>query len=259
MAEFLEKILSTTREDLDARKSGLPLEELKKSVDPGREKHSLAAAVSAPGVSVIAEVKRASPSKGEIRPGLDVGEVVKAYKSAGAAAVSVLTEERHFHGSLEDLRIARGACGLPILRKDFIIDPYQVWEAAAAGADAVLLIVAALDENDLDALQKEAVAAGLECLVETHNPAELEIALRSGAGLIGINNRDLRTFKVSLQTTLNMIGLIPDGVSIVSESGIATGADVAKLSQAGVNAVLVGETLMRSADPGAGLRELLSF
>lgn len=259
MAEFLEKILATTREDLESRKRRHSLEELKQTIDSGRVRRSLATALDTPGISVIAEIKRASPSKGDIRPRLDVARIAAAYEAAGAAAISVLTEERHFRGSLEDLRTARGACNLPLLRKDFIIDPYQVWEAAAAGADAVLLIVAALSRDELDALQREAAAAGLECLVETHSPPELETALAIGARVVGINNRDLKTFNVTLQTTLDMIGLVPEGVLVVSESGIATSDDVARLARAGVGAVLVGETLMRSDDPGAGLRRLLSF
>ncbi|MBI5870673.1 MAG: indole-3-glycerol phosphate synthase TrpC [Actinobacteria bacterium] len=280
MAGFLEKILASTREDLEARKRQTSLDELKSLVkdsaaqnaageekggnsaliDSGAGKRSLTQAVARPGISVIAEVKRASPSKGDIRPDLDVADIVKAYEQAGAAAISVLTEPRYFKGSLDDLVTARKTLNspVPILRKDFIVDPYQIWEAAAAGADAILLIVAALTTDELSSFQKEAADAGLECLVETHDPDELQAALASGAPLIGINNRDLRTFEVTLQTTLDMIGLIPDGVLVVSESGIATSADVARLAEAGVDAVLVGETLMRSADPGAGLRQLLS-
>lgn len=281
MAGFLEKILASTREDLEERKRQTSLEVLKSLVDDraakipaggeegghnaqidagAGEKCSLAAAVSRPGISVIAEVKRASPSKGDIRPDLDVAEIVKAYEQSGAAAISVLTEPRYFKGSLDDLATARKTLisPVPILRKDFIVDPYQIWEAAAAGADAVLLIVAALTTEELVSFQKIAVEAGVECLVETHDSDELKVALATGTQLIGINNRNLRTFEVSLQTTLDMIGLVPDGVLVVSESGISTSADVSRLAEAGVDAVLVGETLMRSADPGAGLRKLLS-
>lgn len=276
MPGFLEKILASTREDLEARKRQTTLDELKSLVkdraaqraDGGKsdasasagEKRSLAQAVGRPGMSVIAEIKRASPSKGDIRPDLDVAEIVKAYEQAGAAAISVLTETRYFKGSIDDLAAARKTLvsPIPILRKDFVIDPYQIWEAAAAGADAILLIVAALNPDELSSLQKEASEAGLECLVETHNADELRVALASRAPLIGINNRDLKSFIVTLQTTLDMIGLIPDGPLVVSESGIVTRADVARLAAAGVDAILVGETLMRSADPGAGLRKLVS-
>lgn len=267
MAGFLEKILASTREDLEERKRQTPLEQLQATVKERAsqvaagegEKRSLAQAVRQPGISIIAEVKRASPSKGDIRPDLDVTEIVKAYEQAGAAAISVLTEPRYFKGSLDDLATARKTLTspVPILRKDFIVDPYQIWEAAAAGADAILLIVAALRADELSSFQKEATEAGLECLVETHDSEELKAALASGAPLIGINNRDLRTFNVTLQTTLDMIGLVPDGVLVVSESGIATSTDVALLVDAGVDAVLVGETLMRSDDPGDGLRQLL--
>jgi indole-3-glycerol phosphate synthase len=205
---------------------------------------------------MIAEVKRASPSKGDIRPNLDVAAVVSAYEQAGARAISILTEERHFKGSLMDLRQARQASGLPLLRKDFIIDPYQVWEAAEAGADAILLIVAALKLKQLKELYDEATAAGLECLFEVHKRDELKTALAAGAALVGINNRDLKTFKVNLETTLNLIEFVPKMVPVVSESGIKSSNDVARLAQAGVAAILVGEVLMLSQDPGEKVREL---
>ncbi|MHB8160035.1 MAG: indole-3-glycerol phosphate synthase TrpC [Thermoleophilia bacterium] len=265
MAEFLEKILASTREDLGVRMRRRDLAAVKSAVgelQPGPRSRSLIEALRAPGMSVIAEVKRASPSKGDIRPGLDVAEVVSLYERAGASAISVLTEERHFKGSLDDLRAARQACGLPLLRKDFIVDPYQIWEAAEAGADAVLLIVAALSPSQLDRLLEESVVVGVDCLVEVHNAGELEIAklaLDSGPpAAIGINNRDLRTFEVHLETTLNLIKSVPEGMSVVSESGIRNREDVDTLADAGVKAVLIGETLMRSPDPGAKLRELLS-
>lgn len=265
MAEFLEKILAFTREDLAVRMSRRNLDAVKSAVEelqPGATRRSLVEAVRLPGISVIAEVKRASPSKGDIRPDLDVAEIVSLYERAGASAISVLTEERHFKGSLDDLRAARRACNLPLLRKDFIIDPYQIWEAAEAGADAILLIVAALSPAQLDHLLEEAVIAGLDCLVEVHNAEELEIAkLALGSGppaAIGINNRNLRTFEVDLETTLNLIKSLPEGMSVVSESGIRNREDIDTLTAAGVNAVLIGETLMRSPDPGAKLRELIS-
>jgi len=259
LPEFLQKILASTREDLEARKLALSLAQLKERVSGDRPRRLLTRAVSSPGISVIAEIKRASPSKGPIRPELDVAGIASAYESAGAAAVSVLTEERYFKGSLDDLRAARAACGLPLLRKDFIIDSYQVWEAAEAGADAVLLIVAALSAEELVSLRQEAEAAGLECLVEVHSLEEMERAAAAGARLIGINNRDLRTFEVSLRTTTDMMNHAPEGVPIVSESGIRGAADVSMLANAGVNAVLVGETLMRSEDPGNALRQLLDY
>jgi indole-3-glycerol phosphate synthase len=255
VSEFLEKILLTTREDLQHRKRRVPVDELAKPQET-RAAGSFARAIAAPGISVIAEIKRASPSKGLIRPRLDVAAIATAYERAGAGAVSVLTEERHFLGSLADLRKARAACSLPLLRKDFIIDPYQIWEAAANGADAVLLIVAALSGDELQKLHDEAKRMGLECLVEVHDEEELKRALEIEAPLIGINNRNLRTFKVSLDTTLNLIESVPSDRLVVSESGIRDRADVSLLAAAGVSAVLVGETLMCSPDPGKKLEEL---
>lgn len=257
MSGFLDKILTTTRQDLEERKKSLPLDELKDAVTP-REAGAFQRAIAAPGISAIAEIKRASPSRGDIRPGLKVPDIVKAYEEGGARAISVLTEERYFKGSLADLRQARSISRLPILRKDFIIDPYQVWEAAEAGAGAVLLIVAALTPSSLEALIVEASGAGLDTLVEVHTRAELETAVTANVPLIGINNRDLTTFEISLQTSLDMIESVPDGVLVVSESGIRSREDVVRLEQAGVDAILVGETLMRSADPGGKLRELMA-
>ena len=263
MSRFLEKILATTREDVEARKRQRTLAELKAEA-AGREPRgaSLVEALRSPRMSLIAEIKRASPSKGDIRRELDVAEIAAAYERGGAAAISVLTEERHFKGSLDDLRAARAACNLPVLRKDFIIDAYQIWEAAAAGANAVLLIVAALGRDELINLANESVTAGLDCLVEVHNREELETAVVSGIlgrrGVLGINNRDLRTFKVDLETTLNLIKSVTKGIAVVSESGIRGRNDVVRLEAAGVRAILVGESLMRSEDPAKKLRELLS-
>jgi len=256
VSEFLEKILITTREDLERRKKSTPEDELPKPPVRGAA-GSFARALAAPGMSVIAEIKRASPSKGMIRPELDVASIAGAYEKAGAAAISVLTEERHFKGSLADLKAARGACRLPLIRKDFIIDPYQIREAAAYGADVVLLIVAALEESELRGLYGEAVSDGLECLVEVHDGEELKRALETEAPLIGINNRDLRTFRVNLETTLNLIESVPNDRLVVSESGIRDRKDIDLLADAGVRAVLIGETLMRSTDPGKKLEELL--
>ncbi len=267
MPEFLSQILETTRQDVDRRRQQRSLQDVMNAAArpagqsggaPAGESRSLLEAVREPGISLIAEYKRASPSRGDIRPGLDVQAAVAAYEAAGARALSVLTEERHFKGSLEDLRRARAASSLPLLRKDFIIDRYQIWEAAAAGADAVLLIVAALPAAELAALMAEAGRAGMETLVEVHGRSELETALEAGAPLVGINNRNLKTFEVDLETTLNLIEFVPHGVSVVSESGIRSAADVSRLSAAGVRAVLVGETLMRSPDPAAKVRELIS-
>jgi len=206
---------------------------------------------------LIAEIKRASPSAGPLRPDLDPAEVARAYAAAGASAVSVLTEPSFFGGSLEDLRAVRGAVTLPVLRKDFILHRYQLLEAVAAGADAALLIVAMLSEDELRALHAHAMELHLDCLVEVHNEAELDVALRLGLDVVGINNRDLDTMRTDIETTLRLLPRVPEGVAVVSESGIRTRADIQRLAAAGVHAVLVGETLMRSPDPGAAAAALL--
>jgi indole-3-glycerol phosphate synthase len=208
---------------------------------------------------VIAEFKRRSPSAGALRQRCEVGEIVDAYARGGAVALSILTEGPNFDGSLEDLRTARATCGLPILRKDFILDPYQLHEARLAGADAVLLIAAALDPPTLALLHREAGALGLDVLVEIHDRPELHLALSIGAELVGINNRDLRDFSVDVQRTSRLLSDVPAGVTVVSESGIATPEQLRALEAEGVQAVLVGEALMRAADPAAALRTLRSF
>ncbi len=272
MLDFLESLLETTAADLDERKRRFPAESLRQAIaagggtgntgaggDTAEGGGSFSRALAREGISVIAEFKRASPSKGDIRPDADIAAVAAAYERAGVSAMSVLTEERHFRGSLDDLRAARRACGLPLLRKDFIIDGYQLLEAAAAGADAVLLIAAALDDDRLAGLQRDAEAVGLECLVEVHDRNELERALETAPAIIGINNRDLRTFDVDLGRSLNLIELVPDDVIVVGESGISDRKDVSRLAEAGFDAILVGETLMRAPDPGRKIDELLSF
>jgi indole-3-glycerol phosphate synthase len=207
-------------------------------------------------VSVIAEFKRRSPSVGSLREAPELLEIVSAYERGGAAAISVLTEGEHFGGSLEDLREARGVCQLPILRKDFILDPYQLYEAKLAGADAVLLIVAALGDTELASLHEQALNLGLDVLVEVHDRDELERALSLGAKLIGINNRDLRDFSVDLGRTFQLLDAIPRDVSVISESGITEHAQLERLRSSGVRAVLVGERLMRAADPARALEGL---
>ncbi|MFZ1994635.1 MAG: indole-3-glycerol phosphate synthase TrpC, partial [Solirubrobacteraceae bacterium] len=213
-------------------------------------------ALSAPGLSVIAEHKRSSPSAGVIRHDLAVEDVVSAYERGGAAALSILTEEHSFSGSLDDLAAARATARLPILRKDFIVDSYQVVESLARGADAILLIVAALPPRDLERLHAEAVAAGLEVLVEAHNAAELAVAREIGASVIGINNRDLTTLAVETERTFELLDAMPPGAVVVSESGWRTRADLDRLAGAGVDAVLVGEALMRSGDVEMACRTL---
>jgi indole-3-glycerol phosphate synthase len=216
-------------------------------------------ALSRPGVGVVAEFKRRSPSAGSLREQPQLAEIVSAYERGGAVALSVLTEGPNFGGSLDDLGAARAASRLPLLRKDFIVDRYQLQETSLAGAAAVLLIVAALAEPELASLHEEARAMGLDVLVEVHDRAELHTALELGADIVGINNRDLRDFSVDLERTSRLIGEIPPGVVAVSESGIEGVDQVRRLEQDGVQAVLVGEALMRSPDPEAALRRLRNF
>ncbi len=251
---ILEEILASTREDVARRRARTPESALAPAA--GRAPGAFRAALAAPGLSIIAEHKRRSPSAGAIRPGSSVAEIACAYELGGAAAMSVLTEERHFDGSLEDLREAGGACGLPLLRKDFIVDDYQLAEAAWAGAAAVLLIVAAVEPALLRELHERAIARGLDALVEVHDRDELEVALGAGATIIGINNRDLRDFSVEIDRTFSLRDAVPDGVLVVSESGIQTPAHLVRLERNGVHAALVGERLMRAAEPAAELEAL---
>jgi indole-3-glycerol phosphate synthase len=206
---------------------------------------------------IIAEVKKASPSKGVIRADFDPVAIARRYEEAGASAISVLTEEKFFQGSLAYLTACRDAITIPVLRKDFIIDEYQITEARAAGADAVLLIAALLDTDTLRAFREQAESIGMSALVEVHDENELESALSSDAMIIGINNRNLQTFQVSLETTYRLVKGIPSDKTIVSESGIATNDDLQRLADAGVHAALVGESLMRAGDPGQKLMELM--
>lgn len=258
----LGRILASTREELERRKRELPPAELEYQAfaiggsgdEPSPRRFG--AALKEPGIKVIAEFKRRSPSAGTLREAPDLHELVGAYQRGGASALSVLTEGKHFDGSLDDLRAARAACELPILRKDFILDEYQLYEAKVARVDAVLLIVAALGQEELSALSERARTLGLDVLVEVHDHDELRTALETEAELIGINNRDLRDFSVDVGRTAELMGEIPPGVTVVSESGIVEPEQLSRLQDAGVDAVLVGETLMRSADPEAALRTL---
>lgn len=253
---YLDRIVPSVLARLEERKHRVPLRRLETEALP-RPRASLAEAVAAPGLSLIAEVKRASPSKGAIRPELDVGLVVEAYERAGARAVSVLTEEEHFLGSLGDLRAAVTATSLPLLRKDFILDEYQIYEARAWGADAVLLIAALLPEGTLPRLAGLALELGLDVLLEVHDRSEMIRALPIEGVIIGINNRDLRTFAVSLETTLALADLVPSERLLVSESGIRTHSDVERLAGCGVNGVLVGESLLRNHDLGTAIMGLM--
>ena len=253
----LEQIVDATRHDVRRRRKEVPLAELERALAARSEDRPFSEALIRPGVSVIAEHKRRSPSAGEIRPGSSVAEIVQAYERGGAVALSVLTEPGYFGGSLEDLREARAASHLPILRKDFVVDPYQVYESAALGADAILLIVAALHKRDLAELHAEARALDLDVLVEVHEADELECALDVvDADVIGINNRNLANFSVDVERTFALLADVPAGKTVVSESGFHAREQLDELERVGVDAVLVGESLMRSPDPEAACRAL---
>ena len=257
----LARIVQRTRGEVDRRRAQTPVGELERAAarrlatDPPRP---FAAALAAPGLSVIAEHKRRSPSAGEIRGDLELEDVVGAYERGGAVAVSVLTEQVGFGGTLDDLARARRAAALPILRKDFVVDPYQVTESVAGGADAILLIVAALTADELGALHAHAASFGLAVLVEVHDAAELQIAAALRAPIIGINNRDLTSLRVDTERTHELLGAVPPGTVVVSESGLRSGGQLTRLARAGVDAVLVGETLMRAPDVEQACRALTS-
>jgi indole-3-glycerol phosphate synthase len=252
----LDRIVDSTRQDLAQRRRDRPLAELERELEGRGEDRPFAETLARPGISLIAEHKRRSPSAGLLREGSTVTEVVEAYERGGAAALSILTEHHHFGGSLDDLREARGASDLPILRKDFIVDGYQLYESAVAGADAVLLIVAALEPPELARLHREALALDLDVLVEVHDERELEAALAVDAELIGINNRDLTDFTVDVERTYELLSDIPAGKIVVSESGFSAREQIDALDRVGVDAVLVGETLMRAPDLEAATRAL---
>jgi indole-3-glycerol phosphate synthase len=256
----LERIVESTQKEVRQRRKKVSLSDLERQLSE-RQHHDdrpFSEALTRPGISVIAEHKRASPSAGEIRAGATVEEIVTAYERGGAAALSILTEGPHFRGSLDDLRAAQAACGLPILRKDFIVDRYQLVESAVAGADAVLLIVAALDPRDLEALYAQAYALDLAVLVEVHDEEELKTALEVvDADIIGINNRNLIDFTVDVERTYELLAAVPTGKTVVSESGLHHRDQLEDLERVGVDAVLVGESLMRAPSPEQALRDLL--
>jgi indole-3-glycerol phosphate synthase len=254
----LDGILATTRARVASERERRPLGPSDPAVRDAPPVRPLAEALARPDrVSVIAEHKRRSPSRGAIREDLAPADVARRYEAAGAAALSVLTEEAFFGGRLAHLEEVRAATALPVLRKDFVLDPWQVWEARASGADAVLLIAAALADAHLSALLATAREAGLDALVEVHDRGELDRALAAGSRIVGVNSRDLRTLAVSLDTALALAPAIPDDVVAVAESGIRTGADVRRLRDAGFDAFLVGEHLMKAPDPGEALKRLL--
>ena len=256
MSVRLEELCRASREAVDEHKRRVPLGELERAVADQPEPRPFSEALSRPGTSLIAEYKRRSPSAGVIREDADVAELVRSYERGGGAALSILTEERHFGGSLDDLRAGRDACDLPVLRKDFTVDPYQVYEARAAGADALLLVVGAVERHELGTLHGIARGLDLDVLVEVHDERELEAALEIDAAVIGINNRNLEDFSVDLGRTLDLLVDVPAGKIVVSESGIHGREQIEELEQVGVDAVLVGESLMRAPDPEAAVREL---
>jgi indole-3-glycerol phosphate synthase len=258
MAHVLDQIVEHKWEELRARTATRPLADLEQACVAAGPTRDFEAAVRPPagGVRLIAEVKRASPSRGVLAPSFDHGALARTYAANGAAAISVLTDERFFQGELAHLAAVRELVGVPLLRKDFTLDEYHVLEARAGGADAVLLIVSILAPARLRDLMSAAKAVGLAALVEVHDRAELDVALGCGATIIGINNRDLRTFHTTIDTTVSLLPAIPAGPVVISESGFASAADVRRVVEAGGHAVLVGEALVRATDVGAKVREL---
>jgi indole-3-glycerol phosphate synthase len=257
---ILERIMAVKRAEVAAAKSTVSASQLdqqaRKQAPPRDFIASLKSRIDAGEAAVIAEIKRASPSKGVMREQFDPAGIAKSYAAGGAACLSVLTDREFFQGAPEHLAAARAACALPVLRKDFVFDPYQVLEARAMGADAILLIAACLSAAEMKALEEAAVGLGMAVLVEVHDAAELEAALALRTPLVGVNNRDLKTFETRIETTLGLLERMPEDRIVITESGIAAPADVARLRASGVNAFLVGEAFMRAPDPGRALRAL---
>ncbi|MDQ1473454.1 MAG: indole-3-glycerol phosphate synthase [Bryobacterales bacterium] len=254
--DILARIVSRKHEEL--REATTPLAHLRHLAETRTDQRNFAASLRSKHPAIISEIKKASPSKGVLVEDFHPADLAMKYQQGGAVALSVLTDKDFFQGSLADLRAARAACMLPVIRKDFTISDYHVYEAAAAGADAILLIVAVLDEAELRAYRQLAQTCGMAALVEAHNADEVDTAVRSGAEIIGINNRDLRTFKVSLDTSINLAPSIPPGITKVSESGIFLAADIRRLTDAGFDAFLVGEHLVKSGDATRALQELVA-
>jgi indole-3-glycerol phosphate synthase len=254
---ILERIFAAKRAELELQRAAVPLEAIREAGRRAPASRDFLAALRARRPAIIAEIKRASPSKGDILPGMDPAAVARDYELAGAAAISVLTD-RHFKGSLEDLRKVRSAVDLPLLRKDFIFDPYQLHQARAADADCILLIAAMLKESDLCALYIEARELGLQALVEVHNEDEMHAASRAGAEIVGINNRDLHTFVTDIAVTERLLAGYRGAALVVSESGIDTPADIRRLDRGGARAFLIGESLLRGGHPRQKLEALTS-
>jgi indole-3-glycerol phosphate synthase len=253
----LGAIVAARRRQIEEARARRPLDTLKHAAQARAERRDFAAAISGGPLRVIAELKRASPSRGMLRQEYRCEAIAQGYEAAGAPALSVLTEERYFLGSLDDLETVRAAVRLPVLRKDFILEDYQIYESVAAGADALLLIVAALSDEDLRRFLELCRGLRVAALVEVHDESELERAVEAGAGIIGVNNRDLKTLEVELEISFRLRPGIPAGSLAVSESGIKTGEDLRRLAEAGYHAALIGERFMAAADPGAALREML--
>ena len=257
-SQVLRTIIATRRRRIEEARASVPLAAIRQAAEARSDFRDFAGALSGDVLSVIAELKKASPSRGLLRPDFRPPEIAKAYQQGGASALSVLTEEDFFQGTLDHLKDARGAARLPVLRKDFIIDEYQVYESAAEGADALLLIVAALEDKDLNQLLALSEQLGVAALVEVHTAEELERAIAAGAQIFGINNRNLSTLEVNLETSFRLREKIPSECLSVSESGIKSGEDLERLAKAGFNAALIGEHLMLADDPGKELSRLLS-
>ena len=258
--DILRRIVEVKRREVERLKVERPVPALEKLIEAKPSPLNLAGALWGDSVRIIAEVKKASPAKGLLRPGLDVVELASSYVENGAAAISVLTNVDHFQGSIEDLERVHGVAApqsVPVLRKEFIFDPYQVFEARAHGADAILLIVAMLTRPLLRELMEVAKSLWLQCLVEVHDEGEIETALEEEAEILGINNRDLRTFETDLSVTERLAKLVPEGKIVVSESGIGSRSDIRRVKGAGAHAALIGEAFVIAPDPGAKLRELV--
>ncbi|NKC00843.1 MAG: indole-3-glycerol phosphate synthase TrpC [Pseudomonadales bacterium] len=260
MSDILDRIIETKVEEVATRKANVPLSEIRQIAESRSATKGFVAQLQAKATKgepgVIAEIKKASPSKGVIRPDFDPPAIARSYASAGATCLSVLTDEQYFQGSDQYLQDAAAAVDLPVIRKDFVIDEYQIFEARALGADCILLIVSALDVMRLTVLNQTAKGIGLDVLIEVHDQVELESALAQQPSLVGINNRNLKTFETSLDTTIDLLPHVPEDVTVVTESGISTRADVERMQANGVHCFLVGEAFMRAPDPGSELHAL---
>jgi len=262
LEDILQRILATKRDEVAQARTQRSLIEIRRDAEDRRDVRAFAEAIKSKverdRPAVIAEIKKASPSKGVLRAHFDPAEIAHSYAANGAACLSVLTDTQYFQGSLQDLVVARASSGLPVLRKDFVVDGYQIFQARASGADAILLIVAALVDTQLHDYEAVAAALGMAVLVEVHDKMELERALSLKTRLIGINNRSLRSFETSLRTTLDLLPHVPSDRIVVTESGILARSDVTLMQNSGVHAFLVGEALMRAPDPGAELARLFA-